>query len=616
MSGAPRWVVGAGAVELAVHESGVAQAPTVLLVHGYPDTSAVWDGVAERLAERYHVVTYDVRGAGASGAPDCRRGYGLDRLVEDMASVARAVSPDRPVHLVGHDWGSVQGWEAVTTELLRGRIASFTSISGPGLDHVGQWVAARTTLRPRALAQLLRQGLRSWYVTAFHLPGATLFWRLGGDRTVTRSLVRMGELPAGTEPAPTLAGDGARGINLYRANIVPRLRRPGQRRTDVPVQLIVPSGDRFVTPALLDDTARWASRLWRRDVPGRHWLPRVHPDRVARWVAELVEHVEGGTDTGTLDRHRVEPMAASTGSERSARRGRAGAGWTARSGRAGDPATAPPDVERGKVVVVTGAGSGIGRQTALAFAERGAEIVAVDIDAETSARTALLCRALGAVATHQQVDVGDAHAMEALAKLVEHDHGGADVVVNNAGIGIAGGVLDTSDDDWERILRVNLWGVIHGSRLFAQQMVDRGEGGHIVNVASAAAFTPSRALPAYATTKAAVLMLTECLRAELAGRDVGVTAICPGIVDTGITTSTRFVGVDDDEQDRRRQLVKRLYARRSFGPEKVADAIVRAVRRDAAVVPVTPEAHAARALSRIAPGLSRRLARLDPTQGR
>ena len=141
------------------------------------------------------------------------------------------------------------------------------------------------------------------------------------------------------------------------------------------------------------------------------------------------------------------------------------------------------------------------------------------------------------------VDVADADAMERFAKAVEHEHGVADVVVNNAGVGISGGFLDTSVDDWERVLGVNLWGVIHGSRLFARQMVDRGEGGHVVNVASAAAFVPSKVLPAYATSKSAALMLTECLRAELAGDGIGVTAICPGVIDTAIVSTTRFVGL-------------------------------------------------------------------------
>jgi short-subunit dehydrogenase len=143
-------------------------------------------------------------------------------------------------------------------------------------------------------------------------------------------------------------------------------------------------------------------------------------------------------------------------------------------------------------------------------------------------------------------------------------------------------------------------------------MSERGQGGHIVNIASAAAFQPFRVLPAYSTSKAAVLMLSECLRAELAGQDIGVTAICPGLVNTGITSTARFVGVDPDEEKRRRQRSTRAYGLRNYPPEKVASAILRAVARNEAVVPVTPEARVAYALSRWAPGVLRRLARVEP----
>lgn len=293
-----------GDVELAVADSGVPgddpDAPTVILVHGYPDNSAMWLPVAKRLEGRYRVVTYDVRGAGASTTPRNRSAYALDHLVEDLAAVAGATSPDRPVHVVGHDWGSIQLWEAVTTDTMAGRIASFTSISGPCLDHVGNWVRARLRPRPRALRQLARQGLRSWYVAAFHLPGTPLFWRLGGDRLVARSLKSIGELPPDSDPSPTLRADGAHGINLYQANMSGRLTRPRERRTEVPVQLLVPTDDRYVTPALLDDTARWVPNLWRRDVPGGHWITRRQPERVARWIGELVDHVEGGAEPPSL----------------------------------------------------------------------------------------------------------------------------------------------------------------------------------------------------------------------------------------------------------------------------------------------------------------------------
>lgn len=155
-------------------------------------------------------------------------------------------------------------------------------------------------------------------------------------------------------------------------------------------------------------------------------------------------------------------------------------------------------------------------------------------------------------------------------------------------------------------------GVIHGCRIFGKQMAERGQGGHIVNTASAAAYLPSKTLPAYSTSKAAVLMLSECLRAELASKSIGVSAICPGIVNTNITATSRFTGVDEAEEKRRQQKSSRLYGLRNFPPEKVADAILLAVVKNQAVVPVTPESKGALWMSRFAPGTLRRFAKLEP----
>ncbi|HEY9441054.1 MAG TPA: alpha/beta fold hydrolase, partial [Streptomyces sp.] len=138
-----RWVR-TGGVELCVAELGDAARPTVVLVHGYPDSKEVWSDVAERLAGQWHVVLYDVRGHGRSTAPTpLRGGFTLEKLTDDFLAVADAVSPDRPVHLVGHDWGSVQSWEFATVKRTEGRIASFTSMSGPSLDHFGHWIKQR-----------------------------------------------------------------------------------------------------------------------------------------------------------------------------------------------------------------------------------------------------------------------------------------------------------------------------------------------------------------------------------------------------------------------------------------------------------------------------------------
>lgn len=560
-----------GGVELHVREQGESTAPAVLLVHGFPDSSHLWDGVSEILATRFRVVRYDVRGTGGSAAPADRADYALPQLARDLVAVADAVSPDAPVHLVGHDWGAIQGWEAVTDPALAHRFASFTSIAGVCLDHVPHWM--RGLLRrptPRNLARLLNQRLRSTYISFFQLPvlpELTL-------RLAARWWSRRGERAEG--PARVRVRDAVNGLQLYRVNIRPRLGRPGRRHTAVPVQQVVPLRDRFVTPAMQESAEPWCARLWRRELPAGHWAPRTHPEVVARWIAEFVDHVRGAAPVRGLQpaRDRVRrPLA-------------------------------------GRLVLVTGAGGGIGRATALAAAARGAEVLVVDVDEAAAADTVRCVTSAGGRAHAYRVDVADGAAVHELAERVQAAHGVPDVVVANAGVGVAGPFLATSEEDWRRVVDVNLWGVVHTLRAFAPRLVARGEGGHLVVTASMAGYTPNRLLPAYSTTKAAVLMLAQCLRAELAGQGIGVSAICPGFVSTGIAATTRFVGADPEEERRRRESAVRFYRRRAFPPERVAAAVLRAVERNEAVVPVTAEAVAAQALSRLSPTLLRALGRL------
>jgi NAD(P)-dependent dehydrogenase (short-subunit alcohol dehydrogenase family) len=339
--------------------------------------------------------------------------------------------------------------------------------------------------------------------------------------------------------------------------------------------------DSYLTPAVSGGAPKpWVDQLWVRQVQTGHWLPRKAPAAMAAAVSDLIDHVEGAPEPRSLRRWRAATADA----------------W---------------DFEN-QLVVVTGAGSGIGRETALAFGRLGAEIVIADINGPAAEESADLVRNLGVEAHPYVLDVSDVDAMEDFAKRVLADHGVPDVVVNNAGIAVAGSFLETTAADWQRIVDVNLLGVVHGCRLFGAAMVDRREGGHIVNVASAAAFLPSRTLGAYSATKAAVLMLSECVRAELAGEGIGVSAICPGIVNTNITTAAHYVGVSNEEETRRKQRISKQYARRNYPPSKVASAIVKAVRTNAAVLPVTPEAVGAHFLSRAWPGALRRFARLDP----
>jgi pimeloyl-ACP methyl ester carboxylesterase len=281
-------------VSLAVTSAGDAGRPTVVLVHGYPDTKEVWDLVMARLATTFHVVAYDVRGAGASSAPRGPAAYDMGRLADDFAAVCDAVAPDGRVHLVGHDWGGIQGWEFVTAQRFAGRIASFTSIAGPALDHACN--ATRSALRARDVPRALNRARRSWYVVPLCLPaGPSLMWHvaLAGGRW--RRWLRVVErLPVEDGyPAPTASRDGWHGANLYRRNIPRCLRRRNPLApAHAPVQLIIPTRDRFISPAYYDTAERVAPRLRRLEVPGSHWAQLAQPDLVAESIARFAGQAE------------------------------------------------------------------------------------------------------------------------------------------------------------------------------------------------------------------------------------------------------------------------------------------------------------------------------------
>lgn len=596
----PSRFVTSGDVQLALYTWGVPDEgrPLVLLVHGYPDCAHVWRDVAERLAADHYVVAYDVRGAGQSTRPERVEDYDLAHLSRDMQAVLDTIAPvgsGTRVHLVGHDWGSIQSWEFVCSERLEGRFASFTSMSGPSLDHMGHWLRDRmNTASPRDLAEVAAQLRRSWYIGLFQLPGvAPTLMRLSGEKGQRRLAAREGLLHLA--PSPTFAEDARYGINLYRANITSRLRQPAVRRTGLPVHLICAREDHYMIPELWDEVAEWAPQVFRSELESTHWLQLLRPAEVARRIRIFVRYVDTQHTPELVDGLPVgEPPPFIQRARRYARGGRAKSGS-----------------QRGKLVLVTGAGSGFGRETALLFAREGADVIAVDIDAESAADTARRCEALGRSAWARRVDVGDPEAMRGLASWVEQELSVPEVVVNNAGIGMAGSFFDTTDADWERVLRVNLGGVILGSRLFGQQMVREGQRGHIVNVASMAAYTPSRSMSAYATSKAAVRMLSDCLRAELAEQGIRVSTICPGLAITNITQTTRFVGLDAGAEAEQQRKATRLYQRRNLLPEVIAEAILEAVLQGHDEVPVGAEAYATRWLSRVSPAAARRLARVE-----
>jgi len=256
----------------------------------------------------------------------------------------------------------------------------------------------------------------------------------------------------------------------------------------------------------------------------------------------------------------------------------------------------------GKWVLVTGAASGIGRETALECARRGAHLALCDLNEAGLAETGKAAVELGSEVLARRVDVASADEMAAFAETVHARTPAVDLLVNNAGVAIGGGLLVTSLEDWAWIRGVNLDGVFHGVHHFVPRMVERGAG-HVVILSSMAGYAAMEALAAYNATKFAVLGLAEALADELRPHGVGVTAICPGLIDTPITRNARLRGEFDHESERERMVEG--YRRRGYPPDRVARAILKAVQRNRVVAPVSPEAWAFYYLKRFAPGLLR-----------
>ncbi len=254
---------------------------------------------------------------------------------------------------------------------------------------------------------------------------------------------------------------------------------------------------------------------------------------------------------------------------------------------------------KGSRVVITGAGSGIGRATALRMARQGASVACVDINGEAAEVTASEC---GGDSQAWVCDVSDRDAVSALAGEVEDSWGEVEIIVNNAGVGVGGPFLSASLDDWDWLMGINLGGVAYGCHAFGGRMVARGHG-HVVNIASAAAYIMSRDLAAYCASKAAVVALSRCLRADWAGAGVGVSAICPGVINTPIPANTRMVG---SMAARQQQIVRSF--RIGHSPDLVAKAIVRAVEKNHEVVPVGLESELAYRLLPFVPGPLKSLA--------
>jgi NAD(P)-dependent dehydrogenase (short-subunit alcohol dehydrogenase family) len=198
----------------------------------------------------------------------------------------------------------------------------------------------------------------------------------------------------------------------------------------------------------------------------------------------------------------------------------------------------PPDPFRDRVAVVTGGAGGIGFALAEAFAARGARIALADLDEAGMAARAQALEARGAEVLCVPTDVTRRESVVALADAVWSRFGAAHVVCNNAGIALAGPLLQATPEDWRLTMDVNFWGVVHGVDAFAPRLVAQQQGGHVVNTASMAGLVGMGWLGIYCASKFAVVGLSESLRRELEGHGIGVSVLCPMIVATEITRNS------------------------------------------------------------------------------
>jgi NAD(P)-dependent dehydrogenase (short-subunit alcohol dehydrogenase family) len=232
-----------------------------------------------------------------------------------------------------------------------------------------------------------------------------------------------------------------------------------------------------------------------------------------------------------------------------------------------------------RVAVVTGGASGIGRALCVAFAAEGAHVAIADVDEAGMAETAATIRAKGRQAITTRTDVSRRGDVQALADRAFAELGAVHILCNNAGVAAWGGLESASHDDWEWLIGVNLWGVIHGVETFVPRMVAQKQGGHVINTASMAGLIASQGLGVYTTAKYAVVGLSETLQKDLRPYGIGVSVLCP----MGVATAIR-------RSDRNRPAHLRnapagagsevTLIGRTLDPEQVAKMVVASIRAD------------------------------------
>ena len=236
----------------------------------------------------------------------------------------------------------------------------------------------------------------------------------------------------------------------------------------------------------------------------------------------------------------------------------------------------------GKVAVVTGGASGIGRGICTAFASAGAKVVVADIDAEGAKKLAGELEGKGVRSLAMTVDVASSESVAALAAKVVEEMGGVDIVCNNAGVYIGGDMADVTEDDWRFVLSINLDGVFRVGQVFAKILREQGRGGHIVNTASVGGFLSHGPGVTYSVSKYGVVAYSEALRGDLEPHGIGVSTLCPGPIRTSLAGSDSLRKADDQAGGKSQALWE--FIREGMEPEDVGPIVLAGILDNAAYI--------------------------------
>ena len=289
-------------VELHVVEDGDRKKPGILFLHGFPDCHKVWQHQIRALARDYHVIAFDLRGCGESTRSAQRGAYRLENLTPDILAVINATrGANGKVHLVGHDWGSVIGWSFVAQPEYAQRVLSWTSMSGPHVGLMWQWLFRRAKsgvfgANLGDLKSAFEQFSHSWYIFALNIPGfGRSLFRFAGVEVWQRAL-QQGGVAAG-DPYLDIGQDEVERITLstiglYQQNAFSPPPAPAPHSIGLPVQLIVPVRDNFIRPQLFEDLDEVCTDLTRVTLDANHWAQRTHADEFTGLVRGFITRLE------------------------------------------------------------------------------------------------------------------------------------------------------------------------------------------------------------------------------------------------------------------------------------------------------------------------------------